>query len=80
MILMECVFDRKFRKWTPKREATPNLERYVPYINQLVIMKQPVQSYNKHKLPQLQSQNSRQKSNHYTTKHTSKHTSYRKNK
>jgi len=80
MILMECVFDRKFRKWTPKREATSNLERYVPYINQLVIMKQPVQSYNKHKLPQLQSQNSQQKSNHYTTKHTSKHTSYRKNK
>jgi hypothetical protein len=45
MMLMECVFDRKFRKWTPMREATPNLERYVPYINQLVVMKSPQKSH-----------------------------------
>ena len=45
MILMECVFDRKFRKWTPMREATPNLERYIPYINQLVVMKQPTTNH-----------------------------------
>jgi len=41
MVLMECLFDRKFRKWIPVREASSNLEIYVPYINQLVIMKQP---------------------------------------
>lgn len=41
MVLMECSFDKKFRKWIPIREATANLERYVPYINQLVIMTQP---------------------------------------
>lgn len=38
-VLMECRFDRKFRKWVPLREASANLERYVPYMNQLVIMK-----------------------------------------
>ena len=39
--LMECTFDRKFRKWIPLREIHDDqtLLHQIPYINQLVIMK-----------------------------------------
>ena len=38
--LMECTFDRKFRKWIPLREIhDQTLLHQIPYINQLVLMK-----------------------------------------
>ena len=49
---MECVFDRKFRKWTPIREEpTRHLEKHIPYINQLVTMKNGHRSGHKHMRP-----------------------------
>ena len=49
-VLMECVFDRKFRKWVPIRVATgdPPLEKHVPYINQLVFVKHGHQHSHNH--------------------------------
>lgn len=38
-VLMECVFDRKFKKWIPVREEPRDLGKYVPLLHQLVVMK-----------------------------------------
>jgi hypothetical protein len=48
-VLMECVFDKRFKKWIPVKEIQDHqLERYVPFIHELVIMKQNENKYHHH--------------------------------
>ena len=36
-VLMECVFNRKFKRWVPLMVKPENLARYVPFIDHLVL-------------------------------------------
>jgi hypothetical protein len=35
-VLMECIFNRKFKRWIPLGRKTENLAKYVPYIENLI--------------------------------------------
>jgi len=35
-VLMECVFNRKFKRWVPLGRKTENLAKYVPFIDHLI--------------------------------------------
>jgi hypothetical protein len=56
-VLMECVFDKRFKKWVPTKEIQDQqMDKCVPYIKELVIMKQ--NEKNKyHNNPQHQNKN-----------------------
>lgn len=36
-VLMECVFDKKFKKWIPTKVADKNKLKAVPYLDQLIV-------------------------------------------
>jgi hypothetical protein len=38
-IIMECVFNNKFKKWVPKRPMSYNYKKFVPDLQQLIFKK-----------------------------------------
>jgi len=36
-VLMECVFDKKFKKWIPTKVSDPKFQKAVPYLDQLIV-------------------------------------------
>ena len=43
-ILMECIFHRKFRKWIPIRTRPEHLAKYIPDLEELVLLDSPSSS------------------------------------
>ena len=61
-VLMECVFNRKFKKWIPLQQKPANLAKFIPSLNELVI-NQSQTSYSDHR-PNNHRPNNHRPNNH----------------